>query len=292
MVSTPPSLGRRRTTLRTRQHVDERSPYDRGVPLCVVTQSRGDAARLAEWVTYHSRLGFEEFHVILDGLVDNSDEVLESLDTASDVDAKVVVHRYPEEGVYYDGLPPEERMRVVQKWRDDNVEMLASLGHKAVDPQSLRQRRRVSEVLEQITRDRQGWVAHFDSDEFIHLPSGGSIRSLLEEPGAPRLQFLSFDVDTTGHDPSRPVLPQHSKRWSRADVLAHPDPRWATRVKAMVRFRVALPLRSLHRISIGKKVLLDPDVARIHHFRTPLQPLDPPIPYTVDDPISMPPGPR
>jgi hypothetical protein len=255
------------------------------VPLVIVTQSRGDASRLAEWVTYHSRLGFEEFHVILDGLIDDSDEVLESLD----VGARVVVHRYPEEGVYYDGLPPEERMKVVQQWRRDNAEMLAALPHKAVDPQSLRQRRRVNEVLAQVVEGRRGWVAHIDADEFIHLPGGGSIRALTSAATTPRLQLLSFDVDTTDHDPSRPVLEQHSLRWARDDVEAHPDRRWATRVKSMVRFRVALPLRSLHRISPGRHEVVDPDVGRLHHYRTPLQPIDPPIPFTVDDPISMPP---
>jgi hypothetical protein len=254
----------------------------------IVTQSRGDASRLAEWVTYHSRIGFEEFHVILDGLVDDSDEVLAALDASSDLDARVVVHQYPEEGVYYDGLPPEERMKVVQKWRDDNAEMLAALPHKAVDPQSLRQRRRVTEVLEKVTEDRRGWVAHIDADEFIHLPGGQSIRDLTDAATAPRLQFYSFDVDTTGHDPTRPVLEQHSLRWSRADVEAHPDGRWATRVKAMVRFRVALPLKSLHRISLGRHEKVDPEVGRLHHYRVPLQPMDPPIPYTVDDPVTMP----
>lgn len=262
------------------------------MPLVIVTQSRGDASRLAEWVTYHSRLGFEEFHVILDGLVDDSDQVLAALDASPEVDARVVVHRYPEEGVYYDGLSPEERMRVVQQWREDNAEMLAALPHKAVDPQSLRQRRRVTEVLEKVTEGRRGWVAHIDSDEFIHLPGGGTIRDVTDAATAPRLQFFSFDVDTTGHDPSRPVLEQHSVRWSRADVEAHPDGRWATRVKAMVRFRAALPLRSLHRISLGRHQKVDPEVARLHHYRVPLQPLDPPIPYTVHDPVAMPPARR
>jgi Glycosyl transferase family 2 len=258
------------------------------VPLVIVTQSRGDASRLAEWVTYHSRLGFEEIHVILDGLIDDSDEVLESLDVADDVPARVVVHRYPEEGVYYDGLSPEERMRVVQQWRQDNAEMLAALPHKAVDPQSLRQRRRVTEVLGTITEGRRGWVAHIDADEFIHLPGGGSIRDLTRAADTPRLRFLSFDVDTAGHDPSRPVLDQHRVRWAREDVEAHPDSRWATRVKSMVRFRVALPLRSLHRINAGRHEVVDPDVGRLHHFRVPMQPIDPPIPFTVDDPVGMP----
>lgn len=254
------------------------------MPLSIVTQTRGDAPRLAEWVRHHCALGFEEFHVILDGEVDDSADVLASLD----VDAEVVVHRYPEEGVYYDGLSPTERAAVVAQWREDNAEMLAALPYNPVDPQSHRQRQRVGAVLERITEGRRGWVAHFDTDEFIHLPGGGTIRDLTDAATAPRLQFLSFDVDTTGHDWDRGFLEQHSRRWARADVESHPDGRWATRVKAMVRYRAALPLRSLHRITFGKHTLLDPEVARIHHFRIPLQPVVPPIPFTVDDPITTP----
>lgn len=59
-------------------------------------------------------------------------------------------------------------------------------------------------------------------------------------------------------------------------------------MKSMVRFRVALPFTSIHRISHGRHQVVDPEVGRIHHFRVPLQPLDPPIPFTVDDPIGMP----
>jgi len=255
------------------------------VPLVIVTLSRGDAPRLAEWVTYHARLGFEEFHVILDGLIDDSDEVLASLD----VGARLVVHRRPEEGVYLDGLTPGERAAAVRRWREENADMLATLPHKAVDPIALRQRQRIPPVLEQLTEGRRGWVSFIDADEFIHLPDGGSVRDLTRAATAPRLQLYSFDVDTTGHDPSRPVLEQHTVRWSREDVEAHPDGRWATRVKSIVRFRAALPFKSIHRISIGCHQKVDPDVARLHHFRTPVQPIVPPIPYTVHDPVAMPP---
>lgn len=254
------------------------------MPLVIVTMSRGDAPRLAEWVTYHARLGFQEFHVILDGLVDDSDTVLASLD----VDARVVVHQLPESGVYLDGLGPAERAAAVRQWRTDNAEMLAALPHKAVDPVALRQRQHIPAVLEKITAGRRGWVGFIDVDEYIHLPGGGSVRDLTQAATAPRLQLYSFDVDTTGHRPSRPALEQHSVRWSREDVEAHPDGRWATRVKSIVRFHAAAPFRSIHRISIGRHQKVDPDVARLHHYRVPLQPLDPPIPYTVDDPISMP----
>lgn len=258
------------------------------MPHVVVTLSRGDADRLPEWVTYHARLGFEEFHVILDGLVDDSDEVLESLD----VGARVVVHRCAEEGVYLDGLSPADRAAAVRRWREENAEMLAALPHRAVDPVALRQRQRVPPVLAQVTEGRRGWVSFIDADEFIHLPGGGSVRDLTGAATAPRLQLYSFDVDTTGHDPSRPYLEQHTRRWSRADVEAHPDGRWATRVKSIVRFRAAAPFKSIHRISIGRHQKVDPEVARLHHFRIPLQPVDPPIPYSVEDPISVPSGPR
>ena len=56
----------------------------------------------------------------------------------------------------------------------------------------------------------------------------------------------------------------------------------------MVRYRKSLPFFSVHRISRGEAEVLDPEVARLHHFRIPLQPLDPPLPYRVDDPLQMP----
>lgn len=254
------------------------------MPRVIITQSRGDAPRLAEWVTYHARLGFTEFHMILDGLVDDSAEVLSSLE----VGARVVVHRYPEEGAYFDDLSPAERSEAVLKWRTDNAEMLAELPYRAVDPQSLRQYRRVGEVLAQITDGQRGWVAHIDADEFIHIPGSNTLGDLLRTAEVPRLRLRSFDVDTTGNDPSLPVLAQHHSRWAPEDLKLHPDARWANRVKSIVRFRAALPLRSLHGITFGRYLVLEPEVARVHHFRVPLQPIDPPLPFRVDDPLAMP----
>lgn len=180
------------------------------MPLVIVTQSRGDAHRLAEWVTYHTALGFQEFHVALDGLIDDSDEVLQSLD----VGARVVVHRYPEEGVYYDGLPPDRRMQVVQEWRRDNAEMLASLGHKAVDPQALRQRRRMSEILDQVTDGRRGWVAHIDSDEFMHLPGGGRSGT---SPRLPRHRGCSSSASTS----TPPATTRPCRCWGSTESVGH-----------------------------------------------------------------------
>lgn len=252
----------------------------------IVTHTRGDGARIGEWVDYHARLGFADFQVILDGLVDDTDEVLDRLD----VPARVTVHRRPEEGDYYDGLDQAERLERVRAWRIEHADFLAALPYKATDPQSVRQFERVAEVLAPYHSGERGrgWVAHIDVDEFIAMPVGGSIADLTGAATAPRLQLLNFNVDTTGHDPARPVLEQHRMRWAREDVLAHPDPRWGTRVKAVVRYRVALPFRSIHRISFGRSEVLDPAVARLHHYRVPTQLVDPEIPYSVDDPLTMP----
>lgn len=254
----------------------------------IVTHSRGDGHRIAEWVEYHARLGFDDFQVILDGLVDDTDQVLRRLD----VPARVTVHPRPEEGDYYDGLDQGERLERVRAWRAEHADLLASLPFKATDPQSLRQFRRVAEVLAPYHAGERGrgWVAHIDVDEFVVIGSGGPVAELTAAATAPRLQLLNFNVDTSGHDPSRPVLEQHRMRWSRADVLAHPDPRWATRVKTIARYRAALPFRSIHRISFGRSQVLDPAVARLHHFRVPGQLIEPPIPYRVEDQLRMPPA--
>ncbi len=135
----------------------------------IVTQSRGDAARIAEWVDYHHRLGFDDFQIILDGLVDDTDRVLAGLD----LPARIDVHRYPEEGEYFDGLPAAERARRVAQWRVDNAEWRATLKGKALDPIAVRQFRRIPEVLAPYAAgDRgRGWVAFIDVDEFLHLPA-------------------------------------------------------------------------------------------------------------------------
>ncbi|QIK76011.1 glycosyltransferase family 2 protein [Nocardioides piscis] len=252
------------------------------MPHVIVTQTRGDAHRLAEWVSFHAALGFDEFHILLDGVVDDSQRVLEALD----VPARVETHLYPEEGDYYDGLSVDDRLARVKVWREHHREELDRLPYAATDPQSMRQFRRIRELLPAIVEGRRGWLAHIDVDEFINIPSGASITSLTAQATTPRLQLLNFNVDTTGYDPSRPVLAQQGPRWAREDLLEHPDTRWATRVKSIVRFRAATPFRSIHRISFGRHEVVDPDVARLHHFRVPLQPMTPPLPYTVDDVVT------
>lgn len=253
----------------------------------IVTQSRGDASRLAEWVTYHSRLGFDEFHVVLDGLVDNSDEVLRSLD----VDASVSFEVKPEQGEYYDDMTSGERWRRILQWREENAQMLEQLPFRATDAQSVRQGLHIGPLIEKVTEGRKGWLAFIDADEFIHVPGSQDIREITRNATAPRLGILNHNVSTEGHDPSLPVLEQHSLRWDRADVDQYPVRGWARRVKTLARFRAATPYRSIHLISRGRRAVVDPEVARIHHFRIPMQELhpNPPLAYTVDDPISMPP---
>lgn len=257
----------------------------------VVTQSRGDARRLAEWTTYHARLGFDEFHVVLDGLVDDSDEVLASLD----VGVPVTVHRRAESGEYADGMTATELQERNVRWRAANSELLASVPFRAQDPLSLRQGLNVGPVLDEVVAGRRGWVALLAVDEFIHLPRDGSIPELVQRVNAEkktsRISFLNFNVDTTGHDPSQPVLEQHSMRWSRQDIVEHPVEAWGRRYKTMARFRVATPYAGVHKITRGPRTIPDPEDARLLHFRTPLQKMTPEIPYTVSDPISMPPAP-
>lgn len=268
-------------------------PYHRGVVFAVVTQSRGDALRLEEWITYHSRIGFEEFHIVLDGLSDNSDEVLAGIH----VDARIVVHQRAESGEYMDGLDAATRHRRNTQWREKNQELLASLPFRAQDPLSLRQGLNITPVLEDLCANRKGWVAFIDVDEFIHLPRDGSIRALTRrlnaEKRTSRISFLNFNVDTTGHDPHRPVLEQHRFRWSREGLLAHPNKAWTRRFKTMARFSVATPYGGVHKITRGRRTVVDPEDARLLHFRVPMQGvegMDPELPYPVEDPITMPPA--
>lgn len=250
--------------------------------------SRGDAHKIGEWVDYHSRLGFGDFQIVLDGEVDDTEAVLKSLE----VPATITVHHRPEVGEYSDGLTLAERQQQSAEWRARHAADLEAKRIRGHDPLSWRQHQHIPPVLAPYAEGAHGhgWLALIDVDEFLVLQDYGSIREVTHEAEAPRLRFLSFNVDTTGHDPGRPVLGQHSRRWAREDLLALEDQRWARRPKSIVHYRCAKLTSTVHKISTGRQLVLDPERARLHHFRIPVQEgLG--IPYSVDDPISLPPRP-
>lgn len=250
----------------------------------VVTMSRGDAGKIAEWIRYHARLGFEDFQILLDGDVDGTEELLRTLD----VPASVTVHPRPEVGDYYDGLSLEEQRERVLAWRAENAGALESGTMRGQDAIAWRQYLHFPDVLAPYAAgDRgRGWLALIDVDEFIVLRGHDSIGELTENAPAPRLRLLNFNVDTSGHDPSRPVLEQHTMRWSREDLMSYEDQRWARRVKSIVRYRCATLDGSIHSVSKGRNALLDPDEARLHHFKMPVNKVT--VPYSVDDPVRIP----
>jgi hypothetical protein len=238
-----------------------------------------------EWLDYHVRLGFDDFQVVLDGDVDGTEELLRSLD----LQAEITVHPQAEIGDYYDGLPPAERRHRVLQWREKYAAERASGEMRGTDALAWRQHLHFGPLLAPYAAGErgEGWLGLIDVDEFIVLTGHRTIGELLAEQPAPRVRFLNFNVDTTGYDPGRPVLEQHSVRWSREDLLGHDDARWAKRVKSMVRYRCAKLNATVHKINRGEHVVLDPDVARLHHFKMPVSgELD--IPFTVDDPIRTP----
>jgi hypothetical protein len=251
----------------------------------IVTMTRGDGHKIAEWLDYHARIGFDDFQVVLDGDIDGTEEVLRSVE----VPAEVTVHPRAEVGEYYDGLPPEERRHRVLLWREKYAAQRASGTMRGTDALAWRQHQHFAPLLAPYAaRERgKGWLGLVDVDEFVVLGRHATIGELMGRQTVPRVRFLNFNVDTTGYDPGRPVLEQHSCRWSREDLLAHQDVRWARRVKSLVRYRYAKLNATVHKISRGEHVVLDPDVARLHHFKMPASSeLD--IPFTVDDPISPP----
>jgi hypothetical protein len=251
----------------------------------IVTMSRGDAHKIAEWVDYHAGLGFEDFQVVLDGDVDGTQDVLRALE----VPARITVYPRAEVGEYYEGLSPEERRHRVHEWRSRNSAELDSGLMRGRDALSWRQHLHLPEIFAPYAEGARGrgWLALIDVDEFIVLTQHRTVGELTTEATAPRLRLLNFNVDTTGHDPSRPVLEQHTMRWSRDDLMAHPMKQWARRVKSLVRYRCARLDHTVHKISHGRHQLLDPETARLHHFKIPVaRELD--IPYTVDDPVRPP----
>ena len=250
----------------------------------IVTMTRGDGSKISEWLDYHARLGFDDFQVVLDGDVDGTEELLRSLD----VPAEVTVHPRAEVGEYYDGLAPQERRERVLAWRQQHAAERHSGRMRGTDALAWRQHRHFGALLAPYAAGQRGrgWLGLIDVDEFVVLTRHATIGELTAEQTLPRVRLLNFNVDTSGHDPDRPVLQQHSRRWSREDLLAHHDERWARRVKSFVDYRRAKLNATVHKINRGEHVLLDPDVARLHHFKMPAShELD--IPFTVDDPIRV-----
>lgn len=253
----------------------------------LVTMTRSDAHKIAEWVGHHAALGFEDFQVVLDGDVDGTADVLRDL--RGSVPARITVHPRAEQGEYYDGLPAAERHERIRAWRERHAAQLATGEMRGVDALAWRQHQHVAEIMAPYAAGRRGggWLAFLDVDEFLVLRQHASLADLVEGVTQPRLRFHSFDVDTTGHDPRRPVLEQHSRRWAWQDLVDHPQPRWAKRVKSMVRYRAAVLSSTVHKISRGRHEVVPWESARVHHFKVPPS-TDVGIAYSVDDPVRTP----
>jgi Glycosyl transferase family 2 len=240
----------------------------------IVTMSRGDEHRLAEWIGYHARIGFDEFNIVLDNPIDNSEALLNDLKSQY----RITVSTRAPIGEYYDGMTVAERWARVKLWRVEHAEEVEASGLPINDSLSWRQHRHLPEVLGTYT-DRTGWVSVLDVDEFITLSPGRSISDVLGDAKATRVRLLSFDVDTSDHDPARGYLEQHHHRWAREDLIAY-GKGWDTRVKSIVRMSAALPLASVHPVSRGPFVVLEPDQGRILHFKTPASNM---LPYRIED---------
>jgi len=251
----------------------------------IVTMTRGDAPKIVEWLDYHARLGFDDFQVVLDGDVDGTEELLRTVD----VPASVTVHPRAEVGEYYDGMTLEERRHRVMEWREQHAAERASGRMRGTDALAWRQHLHFGPLLAPYAAAQRGkgWLGLVDVDEFLVLTQHRTIGDLTAEQTVPRVRFLNFNVDTTGYDPTRPVLEQHSVRWSREDLVNHENPRWAKRVKSLVRYRCAALNATVHKINRGRHIVVDPDVARLHHFKMPAS-SEPDIPFSVADPIRPP----
>lgn len=247
----------------------------------IVSMTRGDGHKIGEWLQYHADLGINEFHIVLDGDIDGTQDLLASLSVAADV----FVHPRPEVGEYYDGMSRSERRERVALWRERHAVELAAGTMRGTDALAWRQHLHFAPILARYASGEHGdgWLSLIDVDEFIVLRQHRTIGELLVGQAAPRVRLLNFNVDTTGYDSSRPVLDQHALRWSRQDLLAYKDTRWANRFKSVVRYRCATLNSTVHKISRGASAVIDPEVGRLHHFKMPVAELD--IPFTVYDPV-------
>lgn len=246
--------------------------------LHILTMSRGDSSRLADWVLYHHGIGFDYFHLLLDNPNDDSVLVLEKLRQSHGVKIEFLVRGA--EGEYFDGLTNESRLQEIKKWRVKNEAYIARSGFPIVDPLSDRQYKLLPEKLHELQkRFPEDWVAVIDVDEYIAIPGSVSVKSLVLSSEAPRLRLLNFNFDMSEWQPGDDVRSQ-VRRWSRTDVIEY-GKGWDNRVKSIVKLSHALPMVSVHAISAGPFEVVAPEKARLHHYKHPNQKIS--IPYSVVD---------
>ncbi|MGM0767998.1 MAG: glycosyltransferase family 2 protein [Pseudomonadota bacterium] len=233
---------------------------------------------MSDWLKYHVSIGFNEFYIILDNPIDDSEDVI--LNFAKKNDVLVNVEVLPPSGCYFDGVSSYDRWQLVKKWRVDNAEEIRKTGLPIVDPLSWRQYQNFPRILESYSKSNEiGWLALFDVDEYIVIQDGGSLEELINSVNSPRIRLLNFNVDMQGWDGVSPVRERKS-RWSREGVKSY-GKGWENRVKSIVRFDCLMPLVSVHSISKGPFVIIDHEVARLHHYKFPVQDID--ISYSVVD---------
>lgn len=252
--------------------------------LHILTMSRGDSERLEDWLLYHRRIGFERFHIVLDNPNDNSIEVLEDVRANHQIDIETTV--LGADGEYFDGIPFEERLRLIAQWKKDNARYIADSGYPIVDPLSDRQYRILPEMLADLkSRYPEDWVAVIDVDEYIALPGTANLHTLIHRAEKPRLRFLNFNFDMEGWSRGENVRTR-VRRWSRKDIVAY-GKGWENRVKTVVRLDSSLPMVSVHAVSSGPFEIVSPEVGRIHHYKYPNQKIS--LNYPVEDrSIAMP----
>lgn len=243
----------------------------------IVTMSRGDENRIAEWIEYHTQIGFDEFYIILDNPIDDTQSILSNLHTSANI---IVDVRQPLDE-YYDGMQPDERRKSILKWRESNKEKIKESGLPIVDPLSFRQYEYLPSVLGAYSQGEPAWVAVIDVDEFISLPGFEDILMVTQVATKPRVRFLNFNFDTSKWKPDTPILDSCVNRWDRDDIVNY-GRGWEYRVKAIVRNDALLPLVSVHAISRGSFQILDHNEGKLHHYKTPDQGIAE-LPYSVKD---------
>ena len=242
----------------------------------ILTMTRGDESRIEEWVRYHATLGFDEFHFILDAPIDRTEDVLRALE----VDAKITIDIREPQGDYYDNMTPAERWTRVKQWRIDHADEIAASGMPANDALAMRNYQHFPPVLETYAQRNDGWLALIDVDEYIVLQHPLTLQELTTTSNQPRIRLLNFNFDMSHHVPGTSVL-GNTMRWDREDILAY-GKGWQNRVKSIVRYVSLVPMVSVHQISRGPFVTVNPEIGRLHHYR-PVDQGIAELPYSVED---------
>jgi len=223
------------------------------IKVCIVTQVRNEAKRIAEWVEYHKKLGIDEIFIFDDNSTDDTASVIRS--------CGLTLLEGSKEGYYIDSSDPEVYhtsnnysffLRLLKNYTS-GCNKSAELGFD--------------------------WTFVIDVDEFLCLNNHTTIQDYLKDienkyPNINRLEILSYDFNTQIIDnESDRITERYLHRWSdkTRKTVGDPSGKFTGRCKSAVK-RLQEPVGCSHWLDYSPFIVTNPDLKLFQYRFPPLTP--------------------